>query len=597
MPDNPRNVSFLSQNLDQGADLTPIIGAIQSGDQTQVAIEVGKVWGQVHQLKFPLRAGVIADEIADRQPTFIGLQEASYYTAGNVYFPGQTPEPGTAETIDYLDTLLDALASRGLHYSVVAATNDYEAAAPGIVDWTVIGGSPVPMLQDITLVDRDVILMRSDLPASMLSISNVQQQQRFPKEHCLNIPLGADQELTIWRGWNSVDVQVCGEEFRLIETHLEDYNPAIPPTGLLQMAEAQDLLTGPANTTMPVVMIGDFNSRADGLGTQTYSTLVGAGMFTDTWSTLHSGEAGDTWGDNPTLRGTPIDPADDPQRIDFVLYRGDLHGRSMETFVEPVPLDPTSTTPDTDPLWPSDHLGITATIALHVASNGRELPWAVVSNDPSRPGEEALFVMGTSRNDYLFVNECPDGKLVVTNKMCQQLGVSPANAGVHVYAYGGPGDDTVFLSRHVTHNAVIYGGLGNDFLRGGIGNNILLGGEGNDKLFAWGGRNVMIGGQGKDSLFGAGDGSILIGGTTVYDNNEVALQAILTEWASDIQTDARIAHILAGVGPDGLYRLVKRDTVQDDGARDQLFGGPGDDWFFALGNDWIIGRTRHDHAI
>jgi endonuclease/exonuclease/phosphatase family metal-dependent hydrolase len=593
MPENPRNVSFMSQNLDQGADLTPIIGALQSGDQTAVALAVGNVWEQVHELKFSSRAAVIADEISNRQPTFVGLQEVSLYTAGSRYFPWETPSPGTTETIDYLGIILDALESRGMHYSVATTIDDYTAASPGIVDWSMIGGSPVPVLQDISLVDHDVILVRSDLPDSLLKVTNV-QQQKFPKEDCLTIPLGEGQEFTIWRGWNAADVLVCGQQFRLIETHLEDYNPAIPYTGLLQMAEANAILNGPANTTMPVVMIGDFNSRADGLGTQTYSMLISTGMFTDAWSTLHPGDSGYTWGDNPTLRGTPLDPADDPQRIDLVLYRGDLQGRSMTTFINSVPADPASTTPDTDPLWASDHAGVAATIALHVAPNGRELPWVVVNDDPARAGEKALFVMGTSGDDFLSINGHCNGNLAVTSMLCHNLGVFHLTAGGHLYVYGGPGNDSLILSNHVFNNAVIYGGLGNDVILGGSGNNILLGGKGNDWLSAWGGRNVLIGGDGNDCLLGTGKGNILIGGTTVYDNNEAALDAILAEWASYKPIDARIAHILAGVGSSGSYRLLKGDTVQDDGARDWLFGGPMDDWFFALGNDRITGRSWRD---
>jgi Ca2+-binding RTX toxin-like protein len=165
-----------------------------------------------------------------------------------------------------------------------------------------------------------------------------------------------------------------------------------------------------------------------------------------------------------------------------------------------------------------------------------------------------------------------------------------------VYVYGGPGNDTILLSRRVTHDTAIYAGLGNDVLQGGAGKNILLGGEGNDWLSAWAGRNVLIGGSGNDCLLGSGKGSILIGGTTIYDNNETALQAILGEWASNNPLDVRIAHLWAGVGSDGSYRLVKGDTVLDDGARDWLFGGPDNDWFFALGNDWIGGRTKRDRV-
>jgi hypothetical protein len=168
----------------------------------------------------------------------------------------------------------------------------------------VSGGAPVYTFQDIQFTDRDVILARTDLPSWQFNITNV-QAQRFPKEHSLSFPVAPGQDLTIWRGWNSVDVQVCGEEFRFVNAHLEDYNPALPVTAMAQMAQAGDLLTGPVATSMSVVMVGDFNSRADGLGTQTYpQILMGMGRFTDAWTHTEGADPGYTWGDgNDALFG------------------------------------------------------------------------------------------------------------------------------------------------------------------------------------------------------------------------------------------------------------------------------------------------------
>ena len=340
----------MSQNLYLGADLTPIMTAATSGDLLAVASAVGEVWNAVQVRDFPARAETIADQIAAEQPDLVGLQEVSQFIAGNPYQFGQAPEPGVSETIDYLAILEGALESRGLHYAAVATTAEFTGQFPALVDPGTF------TLQDVQFTDRDVILARTDLPTSQMKLSNV-QEQHFATNVEFSIG-GPGETVTFWRGWNSVDVQTRGKEFRLVNTHLVEDNPISPLFGVVQTFQAMELLAGPANAAMSVVMVGDFNSKADGTGTPSYSLLVGAG-FSDAWSQTHPGEPGYTWGDHPDLRGDPLTV--DAQRIDFVLYRGDLEARAADLVLDPVE-DPTST----GPLWPSDHAALVATLGIHV---------------------------------------------------------------------------------------------------------------------------------------------------------------------------------------------------------------------------------------
>lgn len=86
------------------------------------------------------------------------------------------------------------------------------------------------------------------------------------------------------RGWASVDVKLRDKSFRFVTTHLEGSAP--PEAAAIQVAQGRELLAGPAATDLPVVLVGDFNSRADGRGTPTYGNLTSAG-FDDAW--LHAG--------------------------------------------------------------------------------------------------------------------------------------------------------------------------------------------------------------------------------------------------------------------------------------------------------------------
>ena len=127
-----------------------------------------------------------------------------------------------------------------------------------------------------------MILARTDLPSTELKLSNV-QIANFQTN--ASLPIGdTGKFVTIVRGWSSVDVRSRGLNFRFINTHLEQ-------EGLfnqIQVAQGNEILSGPANTSLPVILVGDYNSKADGTGTPTYSNLIGAG-FTDAWSVTPRG--------------------------------------------------------------------------------------------------------------------------------------------------------------------------------------------------------------------------------------------------------------------------------------------------------------------
>jgi endonuclease/exonuclease/phosphatase family metal-dependent hydrolase len=87
----------------------------------------------------------------------------------------------------------------------------------------------------------------------------------------------------VLRGWCSIDVQVRGRWFRFINAHLEEALPAGFPD--IQFYQAAEILGGPANISLPVILAGDFNSDANGnYGPAVYPLLVGPGGFQDAWS-------------------------------------------------------------------------------------------------------------------------------------------------------------------------------------------------------------------------------------------------------------------------------------------------------------------------
>jgi len=310
-----------------GADLSPILGAT-SFDEFLIA--VANAYLDVQQSNIPERAAAVADEIQANQPHLIGLQEVSIWRTGP---PGG---PATTVTYDALQSLLDELAVRGLHYTPIAILDEFQAEAPSALGI------------NIGFTDRDVVLARSDLATSGLKLSNV-QAQHFATNFAFTSPILG--QLTVPRGWISVDGKIRGKQFRFVNAHLESFHPGV------QAAQASELILGPANTELPVMIAGDLNTESasgDPALNAGHQIIVGAG-FQDAWTVSHPADPGFTW---PLHLEDPFTSVAPFQRIDLILFRGQLEVLSTELFGH-TPADRTASG-----LWPSDHAGVVSSINL-----------------------------------------------------------------------------------------------------------------------------------------------------------------------------------------------------------------------------------------
>jgi PKD domain/RTX calcium-binding nonapeptide repeat (4 copies) len=261
------------------------------------------------------------------------------------------------------------------------------------------------------------------------------------------------------------------------------------------------------------------------------------------------------WGDGTTSVGTITTGFEGV----FTVSGGHTYAVGLGT-----PSDFGNTFCDADP--PSYHKPITVTVSHEDAPTAQAVSDAKISLKPGSAHlatDGSLIVVGTPADDSVVINNV-GGK---TGTVTVQLGsavlgtftVGPAGRIV-VAAMGG--DDSVHVAGGITVETVLYGGPGNDRLKGGGGRNILIGCEGDDTVSAGNLGDLMVGGGGADRLVGGNGNDLLVAGLLLDgDNNE------------DDRYDDLVAILAAGAISGPLH-------AGDDGAVDKLTGGGGTDTFY-----------------
>jgi endonuclease/exonuclease/phosphatase family metal-dependent hydrolase len=375
LANDQRTVNVMTRNLYAGANFQPAINAVLSGDPAAVVAAVSEIWTKVGFTNFPARASGIAREIEQAQPDLIGLQEADLWRS-------QTPADlvmGNAEHVEYdfVQILLDALEARGLHYSVVAEERGVDVELPG---YLTPANAVLGLVSDIRLTDREVILARTDLRVSELKLSNAQTGHYKTN---LVVPISPTFTFVETRGWASVDAKVRGKDLRFITTHLEEVLPGpVDPSEQIREAQALELLAGPANTSLPVILVADGNSNANGDATTGAYSLLRAGGFADAWLEANPPKQQVSTCCADELLTSPTIPAasDDEGRIDLVLYRGssDFGTLGIDLLGNNAATDKVSN--GMTQIWPSDHAAVAATLEIR---GGR--PVTVISARPILP--------------------------------------------------------------------------------------------------------------------------------------------------------------------------------------------------------------------
>jgi endonuclease/exonuclease/phosphatase family metal-dependent hydrolase len=344
----------MTQNVYQGTEFKNFRALTGTTPTFEVALAATSAdYGTYLATRFKDRAKQIAAEIAANGPAVVGLQEIATWHAGTFVpaHPFALPAPVTE---DFTQELLAALAADGQQYAVASRRdNNFTLAFP---IFTAQG------LLSVGMVESGVILARTDLHGQ-LKLSNPQSGTFNARIPLIPNPLDPDPPhgFQFTNSWQSIDVAMHGKAFRFITTHLD----ALAPGGAISGPQAQELLAGPANTPLPLVVAGDMNSGPV-VDAPAYNAFVSGGL-SDTWSAAGLGA--------PPLTCCHLAPSDlssDPnapytEDPDHVFTRGDFAVLDTHLVGNTVPK------PAPEPfIWPSDHAGMVATLAIGCGKGGRE---------------------------------------------------------------------------------------------------------------------------------------------------------------------------------------------------------------------------------
>lgn len=338
-PEASAEVKVMTYNLYLGAEIFSLVGL----PSDQVPLVAAQLFADVQETNFPARAEAIADLIAEEDPDLIGLQEVTWFRTD----PSDGIETPNASTtaFDFLALLQAALDARDLDYRVAATTTNADVEIPSTTDGATF--------TDIRLTDRDVILARAAVETSGAVEENF--------DIFAPVPIG-DTTVAFTRGYNYVRATVDEVTFTFANAHLEVDDGDPEAAALAQLGQADELRTALSGVPQPIILVGDFNSAADGSGTEistplftgtTYDLLTTVAFYTDAAAEVSVTD--DTCcQDADLLNATP----DLDQRIDLILYRGAVEPLAVEVVGDEA-ADRTD-----GGLWPSDHASVVATLRV-----------------------------------------------------------------------------------------------------------------------------------------------------------------------------------------------------------------------------------------
>jgi hypothetical protein len=311
----------VTYNVDPGSRLAPLLAA---ASPQALPAAMSQVWAEVQASDVGGRAWALAGQIAAAGPDVVGIQDAAVWTVNG------------APRYDCLQLLQHDLRLRGQRYLVAARE------AVNVVQLPDAAGDRIGLAaQTVILVDRGIadrnFVVRGRVGGTFAARRQV----------ALGGPGGpAIAAPGTWACATLVNTENSAHTIRFVTAQLDPLDPGV------NAAQGAELLAGPARTSLPVVLTGDFGLPA---GAGAYPEILHSG-FNDTWLRMHPADPGLT-SREPDLR----DPGRALQaRTDLVFLKTNEDMSDTNTAL----LGTASGERTAAGLWASDHAGVLASLVM-----------------------------------------------------------------------------------------------------------------------------------------------------------------------------------------------------------------------------------------
>jgi endonuclease/exonuclease/phosphatase family metal-dependent hydrolase len=345
------DIEVMTQNQYLGADIAPLIAAIQQGPEAFNAAVI-KALTQISANQTPERVKYLAGQILQRQPHLVGLQEVWEFSCfpdpSAKYNPCDVPLVARAFS-NHLDLTKAALGSA---YQLEAVVQNFTATVPFTFDGT--------NLAYVSVKDRDAIFARSDIAAKTdyYALCDVPSPSGKGCNYDARLNLGPLPPVT--RGFVAVTSEIGGKNYLFVNTHLEveeifNFGDPVP----IQSQQADELIDVIEDQEGfdRLVLVGDMNSSPNdaAFGAPTPYTKFQAADLVDAWLVRPGNVAGLSCCQLEDLSNRPSLLT---RRIDLILSREPLNAVKDARLIGAVAADRLA--PPGKGLWPSDHASVAA---------------------------------------------------------------------------------------------------------------------------------------------------------------------------------------------------------------------------------------------
>jgi len=362
------DIVVMTQNQYLGADLTPIIEADDALTANEAIFAALNTLSNNNYLE---RVQALTQSILDKKPHLVSLQEVYAFSCYDPISPESAGRCALLPNV-FNDHLAATMSALGDNYYVAAVVQNVTLEPP------VLPIPGIPLFLDplqppvfISVIDRDVILARSDVSTSVVEFDCMLKSSFDGCNYHSVAPASVGPfDFNIERGFVGVDATIGDDTYRFVSTHLEVKQLGDSIESLfLQPAQASELLgallaSGSFNPSRPLIVAGDFNSSPVdvsplGLVTAYQQFVNGLTLFgdelpvslTDTWKLRPGKPDGFTCCELTDLSNAP---SMHYERVDIVFAwpaPAEVKSNVLNAKVE-------DKTPSG--LWPSDHASVSA---------------------------------------------------------------------------------------------------------------------------------------------------------------------------------------------------------------------------------------------